>query len=100
LQYWVKPVLEGLYFKRAGFCRPFFVGVTLISIGIAWRVLLLKEHCFCKTCGIYTHHIRRSDPSLYCVNIGCFDDINVRYYLATAINDVVSMSLAADDADC
>ena len=41
-----------------------------------------------------------SDPSVYGVNIGCFDDINIRYYLATAINDVVSMSLAADDADC
>ena len=93
-------MLENVYLKGAGFCRPFFVGVTLISIGIAWRVLLLKEHYFCKTCGIYTHHIRRSDPSLYCVNIGCFDDINIRYYLATAINDVVSMSLAADDADC
>ena len=60
----------------------------------------VKEYYFCKTCEIYTHHIRRSDPSLYCVNIGCFDDINIRYYLATAINDVVSMSLAADDADC
>ena len=88
---------KGLYFKRAGFCRPFFVGVTLISIGIAWRVLLLKEHYFCKIRGVYTHHIWRSDPILYCVNIGCFDDINIRYYLA---NGVVSMSLAADDADC
>ena len=93
-------MLEDLYLKRAGFCRPFFVGVTLISIGIAWRVLLLKEHCFCKTCGIYTHHIRRSDPSIYRVNIGFFYDINIRDYLATAINDVVSISLAADDADC
>ena len=93
-------MLEDLYFKRAGFCWPFFVGVTLISIEIAWGVLLLKEHYFCKTCGIYNHHIRRSDPSLYCLNIGCFDDINIRYYLATAINDVVSMSLAADDEDC
>ena len=93
-------MLEGLYFKRAGFCRPFFVGVTLISIGIAWRALLLKEHYFCQTSGIYTHHNRQSNPSVYGVNISCFDDINIRDYLATAINDEVSMSLAADDADC
>ena len=76
------------------------MGVTLISIEIAWRALLLKEHYFCKTCGIYTHHIRRRDPSVYSVNIGCFDDINFCDYLATAINDGVSMSLAADDAFC
>ena len=48
----------------------------------------------------FKHHIRRSAPSVYGVNIGCFDDINIRDYLATAINDVVSISLAADDADC
>ena len=40
------------------------------------------------------------DPSVYSVNIGCFDDINFCDYLATAINDGVSMSLAADDAFC
>ena len=64
-----------------------------------WNTAIAK-HYFCKICGIYKHHIRRIDPSVYGVNIGCFDDINIRYYLATAINDVVSMSLAADDADC
>ena len=47
-----------------------------------------------------THHIWRSALSVYGVHIGCFDDINIRDYLATAINDVVSISLAADDADC
>ena len=62
--------------------------------------MLLKEHYFCKTCGIYTHHNRQSNLSVYGVNIGYFDDINIRDYLATAINDAVSMSLASDDADC
>ena len=76
------------------------MGVTVISIGVAWRVLLLKEHYFCKTCGICTHHNRQSNLSVYGVNIGYYDDINIRDYLATAINDAVSMSLAADDADC
>nr|WP_298836575.1 GFA family protein [uncultured Roseobacter sp.] len=31
------------------------------------------EHYFCATCGIYTHHRRRSDPSEIGVNIGCID---------------------------
>ena len=61
-----------------------------------WNTAIAK-HYFCKICGIYTHHIRRSDPSVYSVNIGCFDDINIRDYLATDINDGVSMSLVDDN---
>ena len=61
-----------------------------------WNTAIAK-HYFCKICGIYTHHIRRSDPSVYGVNIGCFDDINIRDYLATDINDGVSMSLVDDN---
>ena len=34
------------------------------------------EHYFCGTCGIYTHHRRRADPSEYGVNIGCIDGEN------------------------
>ena len=49
--------------------------------------------------GIYMHHIRRIDPSVYGVNIGCFDEINILDYLTTDINDGVSMSLAADHSD-
>ena len=63
-----------------------------------WNTAIDKHYC-CKTCGIYTHHIRRSDPSVYGVNVGCFDDINIRDYLATDINDGISMSLAADHSD-
>lgn len=33
------------------------------------------QHYFCKICGIYTHHRRRSDPSETGVNLGCFDDV-------------------------
>ncbi len=29
------------------------------------------EHWFCRHCGIYTHHRRRSDPSQIGINIGC-----------------------------
>ena len=34
------------------------------------------EHYFCKTCGIYTHHRRRSDPTEYGFNIACIKGIN------------------------
>lgn len=31
------------------------------------------EHYFCRTCGIYTHHRRRSNPNEYGVNLGCVE---------------------------
>lgn len=31
----------------------------------------VAEHWFCRTCGIYTHHRRRSDPRLFGVNLAC-----------------------------
>lgn len=33
------------------------------------------RHYFCKTCGIYTHHQRRSDPTETGVNLGCFEGV-------------------------
>lgn len=36
------------------------------------------EHYFCKTCGIYTHHRRRSDPNEFGVNLGALDGVNPR----------------------
>lgn len=31
----------------------------------------VARHHFCKTCGIYTHHQRRSNPNEYGVNLAC-----------------------------
>ena len=31
------------------------------------------EHYFCKTCGIYTHHRRRSNPDELGVNLACLE---------------------------
>jgi hypothetical protein len=31
---------------------------------------------FCSRCGIYTHHQRRSDPSLYAINIACLEGVD------------------------
>lgn len=33
-------------------------------------------HFFCKICGIYTHHQRRSDPTVYAYNVGCLDGVD------------------------
>ena len=37
---------------------------------------MIAEHFFCKICGIYTHHNRRSDPNGAAANIGCIDAID------------------------
>mgnify|MGYP001794292788 CR=1 FL=1 len=34
------------------------------------------QHYFCKICGIYTHHRRRSDPGEYGVNVYCIEGVN------------------------
>lgn len=34
------------------------------------------KHYFCKTCGIYTHHQRRSDPTECGINLGAIDGVN------------------------
>ena len=33
------------------------------------------QHYFCKICGIYTHHQRRSDPTECGINLGCIEGI-------------------------
>lgn len=34
------------------------------------------QHFFCSRCGIYTHHQRRSDQSLYGVNVACLEGVS------------------------
>lgn len=34
------------------------------------------RHWFCRTCGIYTHHQRRSNPQQYGVNVACLAGIS------------------------
>lgn len=34
------------------------------------------KHYFCGTCGIYTHHKRRSDPTQYGVNVACLEGLS------------------------
>lgn len=34
------------------------------------------KHWFCKTCGIYTHHQRRSNPREFGVNVACLEGVS------------------------
>ena len=34
------------------------------------------KHYFCRKCGIYTHHQRRSNPEQYGFNVACLEGIN------------------------
>ena len=36
----------------------------------------IARHYFCGVCGIYTHHQRRSDPSVYGYNVACLEGVN------------------------
>lgn len=36
----------------------------------------VAEHYFCGTCGIYTHHKKRSNPNEYAVNVACIEGVN------------------------
>ena len=33
----------------------------------------VAQHYFCSTCGIYTHHQRRSNPEQFGINLACLD---------------------------
>ncbi len=37
----------------------------------------VAKHFFCSTCGIYTHHHPRINPSLTAFNVGCVEDLNI-----------------------
>ncbi|AUM75217.1 GFA family protein [Paracoccus jeotgali] len=36
------------------------------------------QHHFCRHCGIYTHHRRRSNPNEYGINAACLEGVNPR----------------------
>ncbi len=36
----------------------------------------IARHYFCSICGIYTHHQRRTDPTICGFNLGCLDEVD------------------------
>ena len=48
------------------------------------------KHYFCATCGIYTHHQRRSNPEEYGVNVACLDGISPFDFAEVIVNDGIA----------
>ncbi len=48
------------------------------------------KHWFCKTCGIYTHHQRRSNPTQYGINTGILDGVSPRDFSDVPMMDGVN----------
>ena len=86
------------------FCRRRWAVVASVKLGDLevlegkdWLTLYqwgtnTAEHYFCKHCGIYTHHRRRSDPTEYSVNIANFPGVDVRRYDDAAYGDGINHS--------
>lgn len=53
-----------------------------------WNTKTAK-HYFCKICGIYTHHQRRSNPNEYGFNVGCIEGVNPFDYGPAKVEDGV-----------
>ncbi len=48
------------------------------------------KHWFCRHCGIYTHHQRRSNPEQYGVNVACLDGVSPFDFPEVVVNDGVA----------
>lgn len=48
------------------------------------------EHHFCRICGIYTHHRRRSNPNELGVNVACLDGHSPFDFPEVIVNDGVN----------
>ena len=51
---------------------------------------MTAKHYFCRVCGIYTHHQRRSNPEEYGYNVGCLDGVNPYDLGEVPVNDGVN----------
>jgi hypothetical protein len=51
------------------------------------------RHYFCKICGIYTHHQRRSNPGQFGFNVACIEGVNPFELKNIGIGDGASQSL-------
>ena len=51
------------------------------------------EHFFCSICGIYTHHIMRSNPKMAGINVACLEGINPFELGDIPVNDGINHPL-------
>ena len=70
------------FVAEGGLSSPLFLSPDIRIIEGAELLSLYQfntktaKHFFCKVCGIYTHHQRRSNPTQYGFNVACLDGIN------------------------
>ena len=47
----------------------------------------MAEHHFCRNCGIYTHHKRRSNPNQLGVNVACLEGVSPFDFAEVVVHD-------------
>ncbi|MEI8326077.1 MAG: GFA family protein [Betaproteobacteria bacterium] len=57
-----------------------------------WNTMTAK-HYFCKVCGVYTHHQRRSNPKVFGFNVACIEGIDPFSFTNVGIGNGASQSL-------
>ncbi|MGB5707911.1 MAG: GFA family protein [Arenicellales bacterium] len=55
----------------------------------------VAKHFFCKTCGIYTHHHRRSNPEEYGFNVACVEGVDIESLGDIPVGNGAAMSLVS-----
>ncbi len=48
------------------------------------------KHYFCKICGIYTHHQRRSNPNEFGINAACLEGVSPFDFAEVIVTDGVN----------
>lgn len=53
---------------------------------------MTAKHYFCSTCGIYTHHQRRSNPQEFGINLACVDGVDIFDLGKISVSDGINHS--------
>lgn len=70
-------------------------GADMLSL-YQWNTRTAK-HYFCKVCGIYTHHQRRSKPGEFGFNVACIEGVNPFELKDVGVGDGASQTLLVGD---